>query len=66
MIDDTISLLDPVDFDRKRLFEVLDRRMHEDFSKNNQAPNEHTKRLMNKDLTYILHGKVPRKYGEMP
>lgn len=21
---------------------------------------------MNKDLTYILNGKVPRKYGEMP
>jgi hypothetical protein len=21
---------------------------------------------MNRDLTYILHGKVPRKYGEMP
>lgn len=35
MIDDTVNLLDPVDFDRKRLFEVLDRRMHEDFSKNN-------------------------------
>ena len=32
MIDDTISLLDPIDFDRKRLFEVLDRRIHEDFS----------------------------------
>jgi hypothetical protein len=32
MIDDTISLLDPIDFDRKRLFEVLDRRLHEDFS----------------------------------
>ena len=21
---------------------------------------------MNKDLTYILHGRTPRKYGEMP
>ena len=21
---------------------------------------------MNKDLSYILHGKVPRAYGEMP
>ena len=21
---------------------------------------------MNKDLTYILNGKIPRKYGEMP
>lgn len=33
LIDETISLLDPVDFDRKRLFEVLERRVHEDFSK---------------------------------
>lgn len=28
--------------------------------------NTHSKRQMNKDLTYILHGKMPRKYGEMP
>lgn len=33
LIDDTISLLDPLDFDRKRLFEVLERRVHEDFNK---------------------------------
>ena len=26
LIDDTIDLIDPVDFDRKRLFEVLERR----------------------------------------
>lgn len=66
MIDETIKLLDPVDFDRKRLFEVLERRIHEDFSKSSGAPNEHTKRQMNKDLSYILHDKLPRKYGETP
>ena len=32
LIDDTIDLINPVDFDRKRLFEVLERRTHEDFS----------------------------------
>jgi len=32
LIDDTIDLVNPVDFDRKRLFEVLERRTHEDFS----------------------------------
>lgn len=32
LIDDTIDLVDPIDFDRKRLFEVLERRIHEDFS----------------------------------
>jgi hypothetical protein len=64
MIDDSIALIDPVDYDRKRLFEVLERRVHEDFGK--AAGSTSTKRQMNKDLTYILNGKVPRKYGEMP
>ncbi len=31
LIDDTIDLVAPVDFDRGRLFEVLERRLHEDF-----------------------------------
>jgi len=66
MIDDTMALLDPIDFDRKRLFEVLERRVHEDFSKCAGSMNNHTKRQMNRDLSYILHGKVPRKFGEMP
>ena len=59
-------MLDPIDYDRKRLFEVLERRIYEDFSKSNGAMNTHSKRQMNKDLTYILHGKMPRKYGEIP
>jgi hypothetical protein len=32
LIDDTIDLVNAVDYDRKRLFEVLERRIHEDFS----------------------------------
>ena len=66
LIDDTIALLDPVDFDRRRLFEVLERRIHQDFDKNNGYLNVCNKKQMNRDLTYILHGKKPRKYGEMP
>lgn len=31
LIDDIIDLVDPIDFDRKRLFEVLERRINEDF-----------------------------------
>jgi len=31
LIDDTIDLIDPIDFDRKRLFEVLERRTQEEF-----------------------------------
>lgn len=59
-------MLDPVDYDRKRLFEVLDRRCHEDFQKGSGSLNTQNKRQMNRDLTYILHGKLPRKFGEMP
>ncbi|CDW88353.1 tubulin-tyrosine ligase family protein [Stylonychia lemnae] len=65
LIDDIIDLVDPIDFDRKRLFEVLERRINEDF-KQSTTSNAYSKRLMNRDLTYILNGQVPRKYGEMP
>ena len=65
LIDDIIELVDPVDFDRKRLFEVLERRINEDF-KQSTTSNAFSKRLMNRDLTYILSGQVPRKFGEMP
>lgn len=65
LIDDIIDLVDPVDFDRKRLFEVLERRINEDF-KQSTTSNAYNKRLMNRDLTYILNGQVPRRYGEMP
>jgi tubulin polyglutamylase TTLL5 len=68
LIDDIVDLMDATDFDRKRLFEVLERRINEDF-RGNGIPNgggQNQKRLMNRDLTYILNGRVPRKYGEMP
>lgn len=65
LIDDTIDLVDPLDFDRKRLFEVLERRINDDF-KQNTSSNAFAKKTMNRDLTYILNGQVPRKYGEMP
>jgi hypothetical protein len=44
---------------------VLERRVNEDF-KQNTSSNAFSKRTMNRDLTYILNGQVPRKYGEMP
>ena len=63
LIDDIVDLLDVVDFDRKRLFEVLERRINEDFKGNGIQTGATAKRQMNKDLTYILNGQVPRKYG---
>ena len=31
LVDEILDLVNPVDFDRKRLFEVLERRINEDF-----------------------------------
>ena len=46
---------------------MLERRTHEDFSGKNGVPTGlGAKRTMNKDLTYILNGQLPRGYGEMP
>lgn len=65
LIDDIIDIVEPIDFDRKKLFEVLERRINEDF-KQSTTSNAYSKRLMNRDLTYILSGQVPRKFGDMP
>ena len=63
LISDSIDLLQPLAFDRHRLVEVLDRRL----SENNQLEkNQAAKRQMNKDLSYVLRGVVPRAYGEKP
>lgn len=51
LIDDTIDLVNPIDFDRKRLVEILERRIHED-----NSVKTGYKRQMNRDLTYILNG----------
>lgn len=66
LIDDIVDIMDPVDFDRKRLFEVLERRINEDFKGGGIQTGATSKKQMNRDLTYILNGKVPRKYGEIP
>ena len=66
LIDDTLDLIEPVDFDRRRLFEVLERRCTEEFGGAKPNNNVHSKRQMNKDLTYILNGQMPRGYNEMP
>lgn len=57
LIDDTIDLIDPIDFDRKRLFEVLERRINEDVKCNTSTNGQNAqKKALNRDLTYILNG----------
>ena len=62
LIDDTIDLVNPLDFDRKRLVEILERRKSEEPAQSKQQ----AKRQMNRDLTYLLNGQMPRGYGETP
>jgi hypothetical protein len=75
LILDTIRLVNPLHFDRAALVEVLSRRLHEldNAAKRPHAHLRHPKeaeelaaRQLNEDLTAILHGAVPRSYGELP
>jgi hypothetical protein len=63
LIDDTLDLVNPVDFDRQRVVEVLERRINEEAAADKRNTS---KRNMNRDLTYILNGDMPRGYGETP
>ncbi|CDW91822.1 tubulin-tyrosine ligase family protein [Stylonychia lemnae] len=71
LIKDTISVVDPVDFDRKKLADVLLRRLneyHNGVNRYNNRQNSQQQQMnqMNRDITYILNGKVPRQFGQMP
>ena len=67
LIDDIIDLLSPVQFDRTRLVQVLERRiLEEQRLKSNINTMNNSKVQLNKDLTYILHGKKIREVGETP
>ena len=67
LVDDTIDLIEPLSFDRKKLVQVLERRiLAEQGCKSNINTQNNSKQQLNKDLTYILNGKSMRKVGEMP
>ena len=75
MIYDTIKLVDPLRFDRDILVEVLQRRIREaehdkkrtfEIAQTSERSEEAARRTLNEDLTRILHGKMPRQYGEWP
>ena len=49
------------------MVEVLERRIKEDMGvKSTINTHNNSKQMLNRDLTYILRGKIPRKIGEMP
>jgi hypothetical protein len=72
---DTIKLVNPLHFDRSKLVEVFRRRLYEIEQEKKRAHlntrhpkeiEEIAKRQLHEDLTDILRGEIPRKYGEMP
>ncbi|KAL4510038.1 hypothetical protein ABPG72_010231 [Tetrahymena utriculariae] len=67
MVDDAIDLVSPVQFDRLRLLEVLDRRIREEQgNKSNINTTNNSKLQLNRDLNYILRGQKLRQFGETP
>jgi hypothetical protein len=66
MITDTIQLIDPVYFDRQVLLNVIQRRYKSNGSRHQQTSKAQMQDELNQDLTKILHGKMPRQYGQMP
>jgi tubulin polyglutamylase TTLL5 len=61
MIKDTIALVNPMYFNRTELQNVLTRRQDNKQRKMSQQQKE-----LNRDLTKILNGQLPRRYGQTP
>jgi len=67
LIDDTIDLVAPLQFDRTRLLQVLERRIGEEQRlKSTINTMNNSQAQLNKDLTYILHGRKMRDVSELP
>merc|ERR1719162_857158 len=62
LICDTIDLIEPVEFDRKALSEVLHRRL----DKKAATGSVGGRQQLDIDIHAILQGQVPRRFGEMP
>ncbi len=64
LIRDTISLVDPIPYDRAAVARILKRRLH-DVSKNKLNISKNDPDLF-KDLKDIYGDHIPRQYGELP
>ena len=66
LVEDCLNVVNPIDFDRAELIEMLERRMN--IIKNNSSNTylySPTIQL-NMDLYKVFKGKIPRAYGEVP
>lgn len=62
LINDTIRLVDPAPFDRRRLAESLHRRVEKKAASGAASGRQQ----LDIDLHAILRGQAPRKFGDMP
>lgn len=62
LIGDTIDLVEPMEFDRRKLSQVLHRRL----DKKAATGSVGGRQQLDIDIHAILQGQVPRKFGEMP
>lgn len=63
LISDTIDLVEPLAFDRRKLADVLQRRLERKASTTSGASN---RKQLDIDLHAILNGQLPRPVGVMP
>ncbi len=76
LVDDILNLINPMNFDRSALIDVLERRLNinkssASINKNISNPNNNVYLYspsvqLNLDLNNIFKGEIPRSYGEMP
>ena len=67
LVKDIIKIIQPVEIDKFALINVLERFMKiKNNPKEKNAYIYNQKIQLNKDLTNIFYGKIPRKYGEKP
>ena len=64
LVDDIIQIVNPLNYDRQRLLEVVERRRKEaEGLKSAINTSNNSIHQLNEDLHYILRGKTFRKYG---
>lgn len=62
LISETIDLVEPTEFDRRKLTHVMNRRLE----KKPGVSQVVGRQQLDVDFHAILKGQIPRKFGEMP
>ena len=64
MVDDIVEIVNPLNYDRARLLEVVERRRREaEGLKSSINTSNNSWQQLDEDLNYVLIGKTFKKYG---